>query len=96
MAAKLSSLVELLNLYNGENNGQIALSVRQGAKLLGCWKDTAGRAFRRLQELGFIKENVKGSFQIKDRHSTTWILTMRDYNGRPATKEFMSYDPMEN
>ncbi|WP_288960893.1 hypothetical protein [uncultured Sulfitobacter sp.] len=36
------------------NNGQIRLSVRQAAKLMGCNMKTAARAFHDLQKKGFI------------------------------------------
>ena len=36
------------------NNGAIALSVRQAASLMGVTKDTASKAFHDLQEKGFI------------------------------------------
>ena len=67
-------LVELYRRYNGGNNGEISMSVREAAELLGCNKDTALKAFRELEERGFIKSNVKGAFTLKERHATTWIL----------------------
>ena len=46
--------------------------------------------------MGFIKAKQKGSFDYKARHSTRWILTLYDYNGQPATKDFMRARPGEN
>lgn len=82
-------LVELMRLYNGENNGDLGLSVRRAATLLNCNKDTAGKAFKTLEAKGFIKIKTKGSFSWKVRHSTTWILTEHSYAGALATKSFM-------
>ena len=36
-------LIEFRKRYNGSNNGQIAMSVRDAANLPNCHKDTAGR-----------------------------------------------------
>ena len=83
-------LVELMRCYNGENNGHVGLSIRQAATRLNCNKDTASKAFKELQRLGFIKIKAKGSFRFKERHSTTWILTEYSYAGALPTKEFMS------
>lgn len=45
--------------YN--NNGQIILSVRQAAAKMGVSRDTAAKAFRKLQAKGFIKVQKGGS-----------------------------------
>jgi hypothetical protein len=43
-------LIELLSIYNGANNGFIAMSARTAGERVGCVKDTAARAFRELQD----------------------------------------------
>ncbi len=91
-----SLLVELLRIYNGSNNGEIGLSVRRAAQRLKCSNDTASKYFKQLVSLGFIKEHEKGSFHRKSGHATTWVLTMREYNGQPPTKEFMRYKAKQN
>lgn len=87
-AAARALYVELLRRYNGHNNGQISLSVREAARLLHIAKDTASKAFKELEEKGFVKRNVCGSFNWKRRHATTWILTEYEFDDEPATKEF--------
>jgi hypothetical protein len=86
-------LVELYGLYHGHNNGNVFLSVREGARRLRVGKSTAGRAFGQLCERGFIKPNVQGAFSRKVRHATTWVLTEFEYHGALATKDFVRWRP---
>jgi hypothetical protein len=85
--------VELLRRYNGHNNGEISLSVREAARLLHIAKDTASKAFKELEAKGFVKRHVCGSFNWKRKHATTWILTEYDFQEEPATKEFARWRP---
>ena len=80
--------LELIRRYNGHNNGEISLSVREAARLLHIAKDTASKALTELEAKGFIKRHICGSFNWKRRHATTWILTEHDLGDEPATKEF--------
>lgn len=84
----VATYVALSQIYNGSNNGEIALSVRAAARQLHIAKDTATKAFHELEEKGFIRRNVCGSFNWKLRHATTWILTEHAFNDQPATKDF--------
>jgi hypothetical protein len=85
--------VELLRRYNGHNNGEISLSVREAARILHIAKDTASKAFKELEAKGFVKRHVCGSFNWKRRHATTWILTDYEFEDEPATKEFARWRP---
>ena len=85
--------VELAQRYNGSNNGEISMSVREAAALIHVAKDTAQKAFRELEDKGFILRVVCGSFDWKLRHATTWILTEHAIGDRPATKEFARWEP---
>lgn len=80
--------LELVRRYNGHNNGEISLSVREAARLLHIAKDTASKALNELEAKGFIKRHVCGSFNWKRRHATTWILTEHELGDQLATKEF--------
>lgn len=80
--------LELAQRYNGYNNGEISMSVREAARLLHIAKDTATKSFHELEEKGFIRRNVCGSFNWKMRHATTWILTEHSFADRLPTKEF--------
>lgn len=86
-------LTELGRRYNGTNNGDIPMSIREAAGLLRTGKDQATKAFADLQDRGFIKQNVKGCFTLKARHATTWVLTEYRLNDQPPTKEFMKWKP---
>ena len=83
--------VELAQRYNGFNNGEISMSVREAARLVNVAKDTVTKCFRDLEAKGFIRRNVCGSFNYKLRHATTWILTEHDFDGKSATKDFMRW-----
>ena len=85
--------VELAQRYNGFNNGEISMSVREAARLLNIAKDTASKTFRQLEEKGFIRPHSSGSFHFKLRHATTWILTEFEFGNTPATKEFARWQP---
>lgn len=91
--AARSIYVELAQRYNGFNNGEISLSVREAARLVHVAKDTASKALHELETKGFIKRRLCGSFNFKLRHATTWILTEFGLDGSPPTKEFFSWRP---
>jgi hypothetical protein len=54
--------IELAQRYNGANNGEISLSVREAAELVHIAKDTASKSFHELEEKGFVRRHVCGSF----------------------------------
>jgi hypothetical protein len=87
------ALQELMFRFNGQNNGHIPFSVREMADRLNVTPRTANKALWSVIEHGFAKEQVKGSFTLKARHSTEWLLTMEGYptaNDTP-TKDFMRW-----
>jgi len=90
-------LTELKRLYRGDNNGELFLSIRRAGELLGgSAKDTTTKAFRELQERGFIRSRVKSGFTWKNGQATSWILTEFEFAGQPATKNFMRWRPPQN
>jgi hypothetical protein len=86
-------MVEVLALYNGSNNGCLALSARTAAERCRCSKDTASRALRELQQTGFIEVSVAGTWHR--RLATEWRVTLYncDRNGALASKAFMRIKP---
>ncbi len=96
-------LIEFRRKFNGSNNGDIAMSVREAARLLGCHKDTAVKALREVEEKGWIRPMEKGSFHMKSeaggrkfRAATTWRLTNHPISlgvDTPATKEYIKWRP---
>jgi hypothetical protein len=61
-------LIEIARIYDGANNGRLALSTRTAAQRCHMAKDTATRAFAELQSLGFIECVTPGAFS-RDRLS---------------------------
>lgn len=89
-------LVELKALFNGLNNGELFLSVREAAKRLGCGKNLAAELFEELQGRGFIRANEVGAFNMKSAarrgKATTWILTEHPFgNVTAGTRDFMRW-----
>jgi hypothetical protein len=84
--------IELARRYAGpgSNNGRLPYSLREMAEALNTSKMTAQRAFKVLQERGFIVEMKRGAFSLKERHATEWRLTEfgDDVTGALATKDF--------
>lgn len=88
--------VEIAQRYNGSNNGEISMSVREVAGLVHIAKDTATKVFHELEDKGFIRRNLCGSFNWKLKHATTWILTEHPFNDQPATKDFARWTPKKS
>lgn len=88
-------LVELLMVYNGQNNGTIGASVRRLSLRCGIAKDTASKALGELQERGFIECTKQGAFSLKLRHASEWRLTWLQCNltNREPSKAFMRWSP---
>lgn len=89
--------LEIAALYDGKNNGRLALGVREAAERCNINKDTAGVAFQRLQDRGFIECSVPGGFTRKVRHATEWRLTQYrcDRTATLPTKAFMKWRPQD-
>jgi hypothetical protein len=87
-------LVEFNRLYNGANNGQLFMSQRDAAKLVGVANHvTAAKYINELIDRGFIRERVKGSFSVKTRMASIYVLTQHRYNDQPATRDFKKWVP---
>jgi hypothetical protein len=94
-------IVEMARLYNGRNNGEIALGEREAAIRLGMAdRAAARRALAELQAHGFITPTKASSFALKDRsarRATEWRLEWQPTGGRigqpeiPPTKAFMHW-----
>lgn len=91
-------LVELAMLHNGENNGSLYLSVRDGAHRMGVADLTAAsRAFDDLIALGFIEMTQEAHFRVKAADSSRarcWRLTWLVGPGRRAPSwQFLEREP---
>jgi hypothetical protein len=89
--------LELAVLYNGGNNGRLALSARDAAERVGCSKNTAGRAIVELCQKGFAEVAQRGHFDRKSRHASEYRLTLYECHrtGQRASRRFMSLRPDE-
>jgi hypothetical protein len=89
------AFVELRFLYDGSNNGRIALSARTLSERLPISRATASRAFMELVERGFIEAVRAGGFNIKtgERRATEWRLTSCrcDVTNSPSARTFMRW-----
>ncbi len=88
-----SIFIELAAIYNGSNNGRIALSVRDAAERVRCSKNTAARALAELTQKGFVDLCSRGHFDRKTPHAAEYRLTLHrcDRTGERASKRFMSW-----
>jgi|SRR5260221_4250808 DNA-binding transcriptional MocR family regulator len=90
--------LRLSRRYNGRNNGRISYSVRQARQDLNIGKTAAVRAFKALQDRGFIVCTKKGAFSWKIvKDASEWRLTEYDNDFPPehASKQFMHWRPPE-
>jgi hypothetical protein len=87
--------LELAAIYNGSNNGFIALSTRDAAKHVRCSKDTAARSFAELTNKGFIVCCSRGHFDRKSPHASEYRLTIHSCNrtSEKASSAFMRWQP---
>tara|TARA_B110000046_G_C12818020_1_gene324148 strand:- start:59 stop:643 length:585 start_codon:yes stop_codon:yes gene_type:complete len=60
-----AALLEFLYRFNGANNGEIQISVRQLGKALNCGKNKAVDVFLELQDKGWIKYSNKNCKSAK-------------------------------
>jgi hypothetical protein len=81
--------------YNGNNNGNIAFSVREVMALFECSPKLAVELLRMLQDFGFIVAIQRGSFSQKTSsgasRATTWRLTTLPCDGQPATQDYLAW-----
>ncbi len=89
--------IELAAIYNGSNNGFLALSARNAAERVGCSKNTAGRAIAELVCAGFVEVAQRGHFDRKTRHAAEYRLTLYECHrtGQRASRRFMNPRPAE-
>jgi hypothetical protein len=87
--------VEVLRLYNGANNGFLALGVRTAAERANVNKDTAARCFAVLVERGCLEPAQLGKFNQNARRATEWRLTHHrcDRTHQLPSKAFARWTP---
>lgn len=89
-------LIDIWSKHNGFNNGEITYSVREAQRRLGCGRTQAVRFLRELEDKGFIVATRRGSLSWKtgQNRGTAWRLTMEPHKGKPATREYLTWQPV--
>lgn len=88
-----AALIEVARLYNGMNNGQLALSARDLGDRIGKSKSTAARALIELEDMGFIETVRMGRFSQRNRKACEYRLTFFrcDVSHALPSKAFFKY-----
>jgi hypothetical protein len=68
-------LTEIIDRYNGCNNGMIVLGVREAAYEIGCSQMSISRAARELDDAALARPTQLGAW--RGRHATEWRLMWR-------------------
>jgi DNA-binding transcriptional regulator YhcF (GntR family) len=90
-----AALIEICRLYNGINNGRLAVPVRSLAERLNVSRATAARALTELDDAGFVSIVRFGSFRRHDRVAAEYRLTFCrcDALNQRATNDFLHRRP---
>jgi Predicted transcriptional regulators len=83
--------IELKRRFNGGNNGNLRLSHREAAALLGLHRNSIGKLFRELEGAGFIRM-MEGYYLGPSGVGLTSCWALDEYampDGTPALKRFM-------
>ena len=71
--------LELRTRFNGGNNGKLHMSLEEGARILQLGKATVLRAFRDLEERGFVTCTKRG--QWYGRQASEWAVCDKGVDG---------------
>lgn len=93
-----AAYIEIAQLYKGNNNGRLSMSLRRLAGSLHVGKSTAERAISELTERGFIEVAQPSGFMNKCRLAAEYRLTAHfcDRTNQPAKKTFCQWHEKEN
>jgi DNA-binding transcriptional MocR family regulator len=87
-------LLELHTRFHGKNNGEVFLSLEEAASALSIGKATAHRAFKELEDRGFLVPTSQGTFKRGD--ASTYRLTFKPVKGKMGrTNEWKSWHAPE-
>lgn len=93
-----AAFIEVAALYNGNNNGNIAIPARWLQERLGVKsKSTASKVLIELEQKGFVVSTKVGKFTLHTRSAAEYRLTWHrdDRTGHLPTKDFLHYHPGE-
>lgn len=85
--------LEVAARYNGFNNGEIGLGVREAGEAIHVRPQTAGDAFKTLVKTGFLRLARNSAFNIKSRLSREWTVTLFPVGDERQTCDFMRWAP---
>lgn len=90
-------LIAMMRLEHGKNNGDLFMSARHAAEMIGVAKMTAHKLLIELEEHGFIRPVERGYFQVKGGPATSWRLTWLPWPGHGGpTRDFEKWEPSGN
>jgi len=92
-AIERALFVEVAQRYNGQNNGEIGLGVREAGEALHIRPQTAGRAFQVLVAKGFLRIGRDSAFNVKSRLAREWIVTLFPFRDEHQRNDFMRWRP---
>lgn len=90
-----SLLIEMRSLYNGGVN-EVYMALREIQKRLGVGRKKAEIARDQLLDRGWIRLKQKGSFHVKTRLASVYMLTnepLDDRDGAVPPKDYMKWTP---
>ena len=96
--AAVKLLIALQRLDRGGDNGALFMSARKASDETGLSRNTVQKAFRELEEHGFIAAVDRGHFQVKGGPATSWRLTFvaTPAQSRPPTHDWLRWVPDGN
>ena len=87
------ALIEVLQRYDGRNNGRLAMSGRMLAQAIGVSRATGTRALTELCKRGFLEVVTPSAFSLKTRRATEYRVTLHrcDVSGNLPSKAFIRW-----
>ena len=75
--------------FNGANNGQLFIGMDRVARVLGISKSTVSKAFKELEEKGFLVKVKEGKW-VRGQ-SAEWRLTTQPFKNTPSTNDWRKW-----
>jgi hypothetical protein len=86
--------IEIAKIYNGSNNGRLAVSSRDLGGKLGISRSSAARAIQQLLTFGFLEVSRASSFSQKRIAAEYRLAHVKcDVTGKLPSKGFMRWQP---
>lgn len=93
LSTPTKALVPFMQIH-WRNDKAVDYGVRETMHKLKCSKATAMRAFRELQEAGFIELIDESLFSSRTQSKArTWRLTWMPFDGKPPTHDWEKINP---